>query len=118
MTATGSVNGAEGTFHLQGRGKARRAKTIQSTYRIPLLHRADNDEMVKLVYDSSAQSGRRLVEQRFIQPQSCNDGWGGTQFKFKNNTNTLIRTANVVIIKQIKFTISQGQLHTRHYRLM
>ncbi len=103
-TATGSVNGAEGTFTFKGTA-GDRTKTY--TINISGFHfysQAEGDEMVKLVYDSALNQADGSWSNGSYTLNPCGDGWGGTQFKFKNNTEIELSIPSNVVIKQIKFT--------------
>ena len=60
--------------------------------------------MVKLVYDSSLNQADGSWSNGSYSLNPANDGWGGTQFKFKNNTEITLSVPANVVIKQIKFT--------------
>lgn len=63
---------------------------------------AENDKAVKLVYDSNLKQADGSWSNGLYTIRNTDDGWGGTQFKFKPGTHTLEVPANVVV-KQLVF---------------
>ncbi len=63
---------------------------------------ADTDKAVKIVYDAALKQADGSWSNGLYTIRNCNDGWGGTQFKFKPGTHTLEVPSNV-IVKQVKF---------------
>ncbi|MCM1070156.1 MAG: pectinesterase family protein [[Clostridium] fimetarium] len=63
---------------------------------------AANDKAVKIVYDAALNQADGSWSNGLYTIRDCNDGWGGTQFKFKPGTHTLEVPSNV-IVKQVKF---------------
>ncbi len=63
---------------------------------------ADTDKAVKIVYDAALNQADGSWSNGLYTIRNCNDGWGGTQFKFKPGTHTLEVPSNV-IVKQVKF---------------
>ena len=104
VTATCSVNGAEGTLTFKGEEGSKRKNYTINVSGFHFYTAADNDEMVKLVYDSSLNQADGSWSNGSYSLNPANDGWGGTQFKFKNNTEITLSVPANVVIKQIKFT--------------
>ncbi|MDE5923000.1 MAG: hypothetical protein K2G79_05870, partial [Muribaculum sp.] len=104
VTATGSVNGTEGTFTFKGEAGSKSKNYTINVAGFHIYNAAENDEMVKLVYDSSLNQADGSWSNGSYSLNPANDGWGGTQFKFKNNTEITLSVPTNVVIKQIKFT--------------
>lgn len=63
---------------------------------------ADNDQAVKIVYDTANNQADGSWSNGLYTIRNSNDGWGGTQFKFRVGTHSLEVPANVVV-KQLVF---------------
>lgn len=104
VTATGTVDGANGTFTFTGEaGSKSKAYTINIAG-FHIYEAAPEDEMVKLVYDGALNQPDGSWNNGLYSLNPANDGWGGTQFKFKNNTEITLTVPANVVVKQIKFT--------------
>lgn len=64
--------------------------------------KAEADQAVKIVYDSANNQADGSWSNGLYTIRNSNDGWGGTQFKFRVGTHTLEVPANVVV-KQLVF---------------
>ena len=64
--------------------------------------KAEADQAVKIVYDSANNQADGSWSNGLYTIRNSNDGWGGTQFKFRVGTHSLEVPANVVV-KQLVF---------------
>lgn len=103
VTATGTVNGANGTFTFRGEAGSKNKNYTINVAGFHIYSADAADEMVKLVYDSALNRADGSWSNGSYTLNPANDGWGGTQFKFKNNTEITLSIPSNVVIKQIKF---------------
>lgn len=63
---------------------------------------AENDETVSIRYDSANNKADGTWSNGLYTFVSCNDGWGGTQFKMKSNVELRWEVPADVVVKQFK----------------
>ncbi len=103
-TAAGTIDGATGTFTFKGEAGSKSKTYTLNISGFHIYEAAPEDEMVKLVYDGALNQPDGSWSNGLYSLNPANDGWGGTQFKFKNNTEITLTVPSNVIVKQIKFT--------------
>ncbi len=64
---------------------------------------AEGQQTVKLVYDSANNKEDGSWSNGVYTLRDCNDGWGGTQFKFRSNKELSWSVPANVTVKQVKF---------------
>lgn len=64
---------------------------------------AEGEQVVKLVFDSANNQADGSWSNGLYTLRDCNDGWGGTQFKFRSNTELSWSVPSNIIVKQMKF---------------
>lgn len=64
---------------------------------------AEGEQVVKIVFDSANNQADGSWSNGLYTLRDCNDGWGGTQFKFRSNTELSWSVPSNIIVKQMKF---------------
>lgn len=64
---------------------------------------AEGEQIVKLVFDSANNQADGSWSNGLYTLRNSNDGWGGTQFKFKSNTELSWSVPSNIVVKQVKF---------------
>ncbi len=70
---------------------------------IHLFEPAEGDKTVKLVYDTANNKADGSWSNGLYTLRNSNDGWGGTQFKFKSNIEHTWSVPSNVVVKQMRF---------------
>lgn len=70
---------------------------------VHLYSAAEGEKVVKLVFDSTNNQADGSWSNGLYTLRNSNDGWGGTQFKFKSNVEHSWSVPSNIIVKQVKF---------------
>lgn len=102
VVADGSIDGTDGVFTFTGVAGSKQKNYTVNISGFNIYTPDENDEFVKLVYDGS-QVNNDVWSNGLYTIAPNGDGWGGKQFKFKNNTEITLTVPSNVIVKQLKF---------------
>lgn len=103
VTADIALDGDKATATFKGEaGSKTKAYTINLSG-FHIYSATEGDEAVKIAYDPSLNQADGSWSNGSYTINPVNDGWSGTQFKFKNNTEITFSVPSNVVIKQIKF---------------
>lgn len=100
VKAEASVSGSDATYTFSGKAGD---KTKAFTLTVEGVHTftpAQTDETTEVRYDGSCNQPDGTWSNGLYTVASSNDGWGGTQFKFKSNQTHELRVPADVVVKQ------------------
>lgn len=100
VTAESSLAGTTASYSFSGKaGDIAKAFTLD-VEGVHLFTPAETDETVEIRYDASCNQADGTWSNGLYTVASSNDGWGGTQFKFKSDRTHELRVPADVVVKQ------------------